>query len=96
LADAGAKGRLHYSIEKGGLRLYRSPVSVVPKPKRPDHADTLHQEADPLSQKKDSKLTAKTEAFPFDQSYDTLATPPISTDEDWDQIPIEPMEFKQG
>ena len=95
LTDADAEGRLHYSIKKGGLRLYRSPVSVVPKPKRPDHADTLHQEADPLPQKKDSKSTAEAETFPPVQSYDAPIMLPISTNEDWDHIPIEPIEFEQ-
>lgn len=44
LQDAQADGCLHYSIEKGGLRLYRSPLSIVPKPKRPEHrSNTINQ-----------------------------------------------------
>ena len=31
LVDAGKDGRLRYSFEKGGLRLYKSSLSVVPK-----------------------------------------------------------------
>lgn len=41
LIDAGAEGQLNYSIEKGGLRLYSSPLIVVPKSIRPKCTDQV-------------------------------------------------------
>ncbi|WP_445340443.1 hypothetical protein [Bifidobacterium sp. ESL0825] len=90
LTDADAEGRLHYSIKKGGLRLYRlhppSPRQRRPEAQAPRSCGYAASGGDPLPQKKDSKSTAEAETFPPVQSYDAPIMLPISTNEDWNAI----------
>lgn len=81
LLDAGKEGQLRYSFEKGGLRLYRSPLSIVPKKKRTDHASgttTREQQSEPAPPRHDR---ADTGTFAPPPVHDTAPMPPPETDQ---------------
>lgn len=86
LVDAGAEGRLHYSIEKGGLRLYRSPVSVVPKPKRPEPPQAAREEDGRQEPAPAGQPDAGSGAPAAGPGRDAGAMPPM-TGEERDRLP---------
>lgn len=85
LIDAGKEGQLRYSFEKGGLRLYRSPLSVVPKKKKTDPAPRTtdrEQQSEPAPPRHDRMDTG---TFAPPTVHDTAPMPPPNTDQDQDQ-----------
>ena len=94
LVDAGKEGNLRYSIEKGGLRLYRSPLSIVPKPKRPEPTQAPANGGDNTI-KPAMKPDADTTASAATTKDDETTTPALTTDDEWNQVLEfgDPLEF---
>ncbi|WP_297302028.1 hypothetical protein [uncultured Bifidobacterium sp.] len=94
LVDAGKEGNLRYSIEKGGLRLYRSPLSIVPKPKRPEPTQKPANGGDNTI-KPAMKPDADTTASAATTKDDETTTPALTTDDEWNQVLEfgDPLEF---